>query len=243
MSSLFLCYICICNFIYVSKEDLQNSICFGSCNPRPPPTYFCYHTVSEAWPQAAHMVAPAGGWTRPQDWRDLTSHPVHSHVCAGSLRAPQTVAHTPHPRLRSPEESRQGEWDPQGGSPEEEPRCTVQTPAPWARCPCTTGWRFPCPHPCVPWWAGTRGGWGRGKQVAELKQLPLRLSPGWLAGCQAPVYCQVEAQDNPCSLRALEVGTTTKSAPGRARSRQREAVLDPFASGILERAVKRAQRS
>ena len=54
----------------------------------------------------------------------------------------------------------------------------------------------PCPllshYPslCVPLWAGTRGRWSRGKQVAELEQLPLRLSPGWLAVCPAPDFVQ-----------------------------------------------------
>lgn len=45
---------------------------------------------------------------------------------------------------------------------------------------------LPPPTRCGPQWAGTRGGWGRGKQVAELGQLPLRLSPGWLAVCRVP---------------------------------------------------------
>lgn len=63
----------------------------------------------------------------------------------------------------------------------------------------------PCPLPapnypilCVPWWTGTRGRWGHGKQVAELEQLPLRLSPWWLAVCRASELVRVEAQDGPC---------------------------------------------
>lgn len=37
----------------------------------------------------------------------------------------------------------------------------------------------PASLPCVGSWAGTRGGWGCGKQVAELEQLPYRLSCHW----------------------------------------------------------------
>ena len=54
--------------------------------------------------------------------------------------------------------------------------------------PCTLLSHYP--SLCVPLWAGTRGRWSRGKQVAELEQLPLRLSPGWLAVCPAPDFVQ-----------------------------------------------------
>lgn len=53
-------------------------------------------------------------------------------------------------------------------------------------CPCVVGWSpvlslLPATPTCVCPWAGTRGRRGRGKQAAEWEQLPLRLSPLWLA--------------------------------------------------------------
>ena len=62
--------------------------------------------------------------------------------------------------------------------------CRVQGPS-GSECPALQAEALP-PHLCPlrpGWagWAGTGGGWGRGKQVAEQEQLPQRLLPAGLA--------------------------------------------------------------
>ena len=68
---------------------------------------------------------------------------------------------------------------------------SAQSPVPRARGPLHCRLEpYPLPPPSPnagrAGWAGARGGWGRGKQAAELEQSPWRLSPRGLALRQTP---------------------------------------------------------
>lgn len=100
--------------MYTSKEDLQNGVSLGPCQPGPPLLISVTFVVFPGWPACFQRERPglgAGG---------TTFSPVDSVLFPAGLRL-STPGCRPQPWLRKPRGGRLRAWDAQGGSPEGDP--------------------------------------------------------------------------------------------------------------------------